>query len=683
MKLESINLYNKLEQTPLSPTKSLVPLYEAIANSFYAIKEAKISNGRIVVSIQRSTEQLPLIGDMVPNQPITGFVIEDNGVGFTDENLESFRIAYTPRRRKVGGKGIGRIMWLKAFERAEIDSIYQQGKKRFHRKFTFGVNDDSEPSTTESTADCRTIVRLVNYTSEYKCPTGYDTVARHIIAHFLAWFILDGCPEIRLKDDYEQTDESLNRYFKQRLNLGTKTKNFQLGKHKFKIEHVFLAALPETQHEFHYCACNRSVQAHNANVLIPSLRGHLPHASGKPFVYAAYVSGDLLESTVDEPRGRFTIPDEKSLFDTNGQTTWQAITRKVGEKANEYLADYLTPLREKNNKRIIEYIQDKEPKYRPLLKHRPQWLDRIPPTTPTEDLGFELYKLWKEYDLELMKDRPKPQRKDATSSSIEARKAKFSAFLTQWNDQGMAKLADYIIHRKATLEFLADSLELVKTDEYAAEDQIHKIICPMKTTSDDVPPEQMNLWIIDERLNYHAYMASDKPMNTLEAVTAGTTKRSDLIMFNRALSFTDRDFSSIVIVEFKRPMRNDYSDKENPIKQVYEYVRILRSGDATRATTAKGRPLPANLDSTPFYAYIICDITPNLKKFMEDYAFMDTPDLEGFYLFHPKHQVYIEIMSLNKLLSDARKRNQAFFDKLNLHLTPPAHEKASHELTGL
>ena len=243
-------------------------------------------------------------------------MIEDNGIGFNDANLASFCEAYSDRKIKRGGKGIGRITWLKAFSKAEVKSVYEKGKGRYCRSFTFTVDDENDPDCQVTTDERKTTVRLLDYLPEYraKCPTGYDTIARRIIAHFLESFILANCPTIVLKDEYEATEESLNRYFKTKLELGRNSTTFQIDGNKFKIEHLCLAALPDTQHEIHYCACQRSVITHDLRELVPSARGHLLHSTNKPFVYAGYISGSLLESSVDELRGRFDIPDENSLF---------------------------------------------------------------------------------------------------------------------------------------------------------------------------------------------------------------------------------------------------------------------------------------------------------------------------------------------------------------------------------
>jgi len=60
-----------------------------------------------------------------------------------------------------------------------------------------------------------------------------------------------------------------------------------------------------------------------------------------------------------------------------------------------------------------------------------------------------------------------------------------------------------------------------------------------------------------------------------------TEKRVDLLIFNNPFAFAELTapaYGSIVIVEFKRPERDDYTDEENPITQVYGYVRDIKAG---------------------------------------------------------------------------------------------------------
>jgi hypothetical protein len=64
------------------------------------------------------------------------------------------------------------------------------------------------------------------------------------------------------------------------------------------------------------------------------------------------------------------------------------------------------------------------------------------------------------------------------------------------------------------------------------------------------------------------------------------------VVFDKAVAFSEsRDvpFPSITIIEFKKPQRDDYSEKENPFTQVAKYIDDIRAGNAS---TAAGRPMP-------------------------------------------------------------------------------------------
>ena len=63
----------------------------------------------------------------------------------------------------------------------------------------------------------------------------------------------------------------------------------------------------------------------------------------------------------------------------------------------------------------------------------------------------------------------------------------------------------------------------------------------MRTTSDDVPYEQQNLWIIDERLSYHGFLASDLPLDHINVLANDSESRPDMMIFDRALTFAEEE----------------------------------------------------------------------------------------------------------------------------------------------
>ena len=243
--------------------------------------------------------------------------------------------------------------------------------------------------------------------------------------------------------------------------------------------------------------------------------------------------------------------------------------------------------------------------------------------------------------------------------------AKLNDFLERANELGKSSRAEHVVHRKVILEFLEKSLQPnTETGKYPLEEIIHKIIYPMRTTSDDVPYEQQNLWIIDERLSYHEFLASDMRLDQLNVLANNSESRADLFIFDRALSFAEDEgvLNSLVIIEFKKPDRTAYG-KEDPVDQVYRLIREIKSGHFKDKT---GREIKVQSDRIPAYAYVICDTTKQVETIAENKGMLCTPDNLGYYGYNPALSAYVEIISYTKLLRDAKKRNRILFDKLHL-----------------
>jgi len=111
-------------------------------------------------------------------------------------------------------------------------------------------------------------------------------------------------------------------------------------------------------------------------------------------------------------------------------------------------------------------------------------------------------------------------------------------------------------------------------------------------------------------------------------------------------------------------MRKGYADEENPFEQVIKYITKIRD---SKALDKDGRLIPIN-ENTPFYAaYLICDRTENLRNYAENmYDYTPTPDGLGYFNFNKNLKAYIEVISYDKLVQDAQKRNRVLFEKLNL-----------------
>ena len=118
MKTFGLNLQGRIKNFSLPTNKPLMPLFEAVVNSIHAIKEKKITDVKIDINVIRKSS---LMNDGL--DPIVSFEITDNGIGFNDNNFESFMQSDSDYKADFGGKGVGRFTWLKAFENVKITSV--------------------------------------------------------------------------------------------------------------------------------------------------------------------------------------------------------------------------------------------------------------------------------------------------------------------------------------------------------------------------------------------------------------------------------------------------------------------------------------------------------------------------------------------------------------------------------
>ena len=253
-------------------------------------------------------------------------------------------------------------------------------------------------------------------------------------------------------------------------------------------------------------------------------------------------------------------------------------------------------------------------------------------------------------------------------AEFDAYAQQFSEYFSKIGDVNQSDLARYVFDRKLILQFLQKLLAVQESGKHALEDRVHRLIFPMGATSDDVPFERHNLWLLDERLAYHRYLASDKQLRKTEPLINDSKKELDLIIFDKACAFTDvtmGPFQAITIIEFKRPMRTSYSEDENPFKQVLDYIEDIRAG---KALTPDKRPIPIS-EGVHFYCYIVADKTDLLEDYARYAELEKTPDGQGFFGYKKHYRAYIEFVSYSKLLDGAKQRNHAFFEKLGLPLS--------------
>ena len=591
------------------------------------------------------------------------FVVTDNGNGFNIENYKSFLEAYSQLKAWKGCKGIGRFLWLKAFDKVTIKSTYFEKGHWCIRLFDFtltGVNPEQNENMVELENETQqTIVRLDGFRNPYRDSVAYslESLAKKIIEHCLPYFITGKCPQITLKDNRGE-NINLNSYYEKTYKNSLHQNPMELrGKH-YTLYHMLLTEGAD-KHELHLCANNREVKSYALSNYIPDMKKKLVNGEDA-YYYVGYLAGNYLDEAVNTERSDFDFSD-RPLFGDAGEPE---IVGTAVEYIRAYLSDELTKVADEKKTQIDMLVKTKRPQYRLLLNRHPEVYDRISAGLPEDKLDLELYKQQQQWEFDTAKkkhDIEEKVKQDATSDP--SFQKLFDEYCENITELSRASLAEYVVRRKAVIDLLEHALETDENGKYSKESRIHSIICPMQTTSDEIKLNDMNLWLIDDRLAYHHFLASDKKINTISVLESSVDKRMDLAIFDAALSYTadPENINSITIVELKRPQRNDLATEEtDPITQVYDYVTDIREGKVKKSN---GRGF-GNIQQVAFYCYVIADITPTLKKSAARAGLVPTQDGEGYFGYNPTVGTYIEVISYDKLLKDAKQRNRALFDKL-------------------
>lgn len=660
----TFNINGLLQDMKLAESKALWPLFEAVVNAIQAIEDSTNKDfGKITVFVHRENTRIDA-GEMakVSSERIESFTITDNGVGLDSKNYESFLSAYSTYKVQKGCKGIGRFLWLKAFDDVEISSVFCENSTYYQRNFTFsskGVMPEENVSACEPKS-IGTTVKLRGFKTRYKThsPVELDVIATKLIEHCLLFFICGNCPQITLMDGVNDPI-NLNYYFTTNIKDSLHQDTFNIKEHSFTLYHL---QVPEgaNNHELHFCANMHEVRSVELKKYIPDLHNKIiPEDTLTPFYYAGYLTGEYLDSIVNTTRTAFDY-DEKDAGISLYGTGEESLTSAAMAFVRGYLSDYIASIEKKKIDQINRFVSHDRPTYRYLLHKRPHVYKNIPAGLSNEVLELELHKQVQQWEMELLKKGQllEQQSKNMLDQEDATYQQLFETYWAEVTELSKTSLAEYVTRRKTLLKMLEDALTIQDNGKFKKEDVIHTIICPMRHTSDDISFKEMNLWIIDERLAYHQFLASDKTIKSLPEVDSTSTKELDIAVFDRAFAYSDDEapLNTITIIEFKKPDNT----KDNPLSQMGGYIDEIVAG---RKKRANGLTF-GDCSKTAFRCFAVCDLTPKMVRHCKDAGLRVTPDGMGYYGYQPERNAYFEVISYNKLLSDAKKRNEILFDKL-------------------
>jgi hypothetical protein len=599
-------------------------------------------------------------------KPVT-ITVSDNGVGLDETNFEAFSTTDTANKIEIGGKGVGRLLWLDCFADIAVDSVYQKGERYRRRVFDFTLKRDEQITAYSDRADRSatdpgmtvTFKGLRDNGYEARFPTRLGHIFRHVTSHFLPTFIGNRSPTIVVNCEGESRTypAEIDSYIFRREEF-PKVQSEEFGELRLVLMECDKIASADLQgrHFVHFIAHDRTVKSQ----AIDGKLGLRLFGANNDRVFHACIFGKYLDRKVNQERTAFTFEDV--IID-------RIINEVCMPHISAFLAEPLT-LQRSDQGAIVQKIVDSYPS---VGFGSVEELQGYVPLGELKDdaiFGHLSQQRYRRDIKQAEKIRSVLARLKSGSFNADTFATSIREASTALEETEQRSLAEYVVRRKVVLDFLKLLLEKVRADttdtSYQREDVLHSFICPMRINAAgsgelEVVPSSHELWVIDERLTFAQYFSSDVSFSEMTKAFE-SDDRPDVLIFDRVHGLRQSDEpSKVLLVEFKRPGRSQYREDENPQFQVERYVQRLLS-QAER--DVRGRPVRLSRD-TVFYCFVVADCVGRLDEWTKSWA--RTPNGRGrIYPFQGDFRGSIELIEWDTLLDDAGARNRAFFDSAGI-----------------
>lgn len=626
----------------------LLPTLEAVSNAMHGI-EARFSetarqDGKVEIAISAINDPARIM-----------ISVTDNGVGLDEQNYKWFKTPFSGHKLKQNGRGFGRFIAFKVFKRVLYSSRYEAIPAASKRAFRFDITKENELILNDGDPDFAHVGLRVDYDeplpewAELISTLDRKDIADHIGSHFLPHFLYRWLPEITLRFD-DDAPESITSHFKDvfvQSDAGSFTCVID-GKPE-TIEYS-LTKVPRTRSFKNHCllfAAGDRIVGHPRDLTNLLGQSSFSDEQNQPYIIIAVVRSAAFESRLNDARTGINI----------SPATIEEIVTAIGDIIQRTENDQIEKIKRAQSKELQEALLE-NPILRIGLKGRSlsEYVKGKPNNWKAQDfvsnLAIERYRVSRDLSRAIT----------SAASNPDDYSAKIKEIVEKIDESNKEALAEYVVHRKKVIELIEAARRYGATGTHAPEDTIHDLVFRRFSDTAEKDYFEHNLWLIDDALAFLPYVSSDRAMHGKGRKKGD--KIPDLAFFDDSLVLGDNDGTTITIVEFKRPSRDDYrfgDAKHDPVMQVIQTLE-----DATAAGGI------AKTDGTHFafrgvvrrFAYIVADIKPTLVTVLKRHDFKNDWNPDIYVRYRDNEQVFIQAMGYDTLIANAKKRNQAFFSVL-------------------
>ena len=559
-----------------------------------------VLNEAIINSIQANAKniEVKISSGGLDNNIIEEIQIVDDGDGFTEKNREAFCELHTLNKEELGCKGVGRFFYLKVFNKVQFESFDGVDRVSFDFNENF-TKDNLKPKTFPDVINKGTHITLnsihQNISNSYKEDKIYNDTLQHIYPYL---FLSKNTVGIKINN------KPLTMNYD-----NIKTHNFKIKNEEFKLHYEFKKDQNDKKLEAFICFNNRPTTDFSAQPL--KIQITTPEKSHIMLL----LQSKWIDNQSNENHKFTYIEDDESNENING-FNWNDVRQEV----NVILKDIFKieyPKLEEESKTNIQKLKTKYLHYAEFIEN-----NGIGAVNEKQILD-NAYKKAREQEERVLKN-DNPNEEDIKKCM-------------------QTSLIGYILHRQKVI----DKLILLKNT--SIENEIHKLFLGKGlegTEERQVPIEQNNLWLLDDKFMSYSYVASEKTITTFlknnKLSYSKSTQEMDIIHY-----FTDKDKNKACIIELKKLTAN-YKENGVGINQLFNYSKKLFESGVKE-----------------LYLYLFAEIDNDFRDALENkegFKKIFSQQGEIWQNSYQDRNSYIQIISPNAIIADANARNKTFLD---------------------
>lgn len=678
----SENLVNRVRKLtkPSTAGQAMQPFLEAVSNAMMAIDDrheifGETQSGHVKIDIDG------LGGDDV------NIIVRDNGIGLETDRYDAFCEIDTDFKSQRGGKGVGRLYWLDAFEKIEVKSRFRGGDGYSQRAFRFRLRreeqiEDLSPDFDEfGPTETGTIVYLSGlkqgpYASEF--PKQPKKIKDYVAAEFIADFLAGSSSRVTLSIT-SKTGNTISAEFPvdvvdlvvegpEDLSAPANEEVPDLKIEGYLCEKKASQGL-EGRHQLHLLGNKRTVETRNIDSLVGI--GALKVGDQDDLAMHLVVGSEYLDDRVAESRTSFTVPASE-LDDIVKASVHQARERLIADQIQAF---------DNERRRSFEAFLAQQPIF--SFGDSEEIFASLPVGAKSHEdfvakLALPRYRKERDREERLTTIVQSLVSGDAVPEDFD-RIVREAAQDVQENER--SSLAHHAARRRVVLDLMNQLIRRLRSasgdDKYHLESTLHSLIVPMRVNSNDpVRAEHTahDLWLLDERLAFASGFASDVPLEQV-IVEEDSNLRPDIVLWDHLYCLApvgqqggiegvdDLDpITQVFIVEFKHPGRTGYSAGESVTRQITRYVDRIKAGKIE----GFGRRDVLVSDDCRFHCMIVADFRGGLKDEIASWDYIHNRRGRERRLGGDHTNVIIQAFEWDFVLSSAMTSNRALLDAAGL-----------------